>query len=37
MYWAAEHSGPLINFLTGGKIPPLCQNCLNDLKNNGGK
>lgn len=37
MYWAAEHSGPLVNFLTGGKIPPLCQNCLNDLKNNGGK
>lgn len=37
MYWAAEHSGPLINFLTGGKIPLLDQNCLNDLKNNGGK
>ena len=37
MYWAAEHSGPVINFLTGGKIPSLDQNCLNDLKNNGGK
>lgn len=37
MYWAAEHSGPVINFLTGGTIPLLDQNCLNDLKNNGGK
>lgn len=37
MYWAAEHSGPVINFLTGGIIPALDQNCLNDLITNGGK
>ncbi len=37
MYFAAEHSGPILNFLSGGIIPPFCEECRNDLKNNGGK
>jgi len=37
MYYAAEHSGRIINFLSGGIIPELCNYCLEDLKNNGGK
>jgi len=37
MYYAAEHSGPLLNFLSGGVIPVLDDKCLNDLRNNGGK
>ncbi len=37
MYYAAEHSSGIISFLSGGSVPTLDTNCLEDLKNNGGK
>ena len=36
MYWGVE-TGDVIQNLISGNIPQLDQNCLNDLKNNGGK
>ena len=36
MYWGVE-TDDVIQNLIGGNLPPLDQNCLNDLKNNGGK
>lgn len=37
MYYAAEHSSGIINFLSGGGVPALDTRCRADLKNNGGK
>jgi predicted Zn-dependent protease len=36
MYWAVETSDVVANLL-GGKTPVLDQNCINDLRGNGGK
>ena len=36
MYWGVETDDVVKNLL-GGTVPQLDQNCLNDLKNNGGK
>lgn len=36
MYWGVDN-GDVIKNLIGGNIPQLDQNCLNDLRNNGGK
>jgi len=36
MYYATETTD-IIKNLVGGSIPPMDNNCLNDLKNNGGK
>ncbi|MEX0361130.1 MAG: membrane metalloprotease [Allomuricauda sp.] len=37
MYWTAETGEGLLNMLTGGSIPELDGQCLDDLKANGGK
>jgi predicted Zn-dependent protease len=36
MYWGVE-TGDVVQKLLGGNMPQLDQNCLNDLRNNGGK
>ncbi len=36
MYWGVE-TGDVVKNLLGGNIPQLDQNCINDLRNNGGK
>ena len=36
MYWGVETSDVVQN-LIGGNVPQLDQNCINDLRNNGGK
>lgn len=37
MYYAAEHSSGIIDFLSGGSVPALDAQCREDLINNGGK
>ncbi|MBT0813000.1 hypothetical protein KIH41_17060 [Litoribacter ruber] len=36
MYWAVETAG-LLNVIDGGFIPPLDENCRNDIRANGGR
>lgn len=37
MYWTAETGEGLINMLSGGSVPNLDDQCITDLKANGGK
>ncbi len=37
MYWTAETGEGLLNSITGGTVPSLDEQCINDLKDNGGK
>lgn len=37
MYYAAENSSGIVDFLSGGSVPTLDAQCNQDLKNNGGK
>ena len=37
MYWTAETGEGLLNSITGGAVPSLDEQCINDLKSNGGK
>ena len=37
MFWTAETGEGLVNMLSGGTVPNLDANCINDLKANGGK
>ncbi|MGV8093688.1 MAG: hypothetical protein AB2L24_17655 [Mangrovibacterium sp.] len=37
MYYAAETTRGIQDFLRGGSVPALDNQCLADLKNNGGK
>ena len=37
MYWTAETGEGLLNTISGGTVPSLDDQCINDLKANGGK